>query len=94
MLLASVAIVLLTVVAASTAAIETVGTVADLLTKGGLVKSSDLTPAPADSPTTFLILGSDRRAKGAVDASNPPHSDTILLLHLDPSSHLWSEMSI
>jgi LCP family protein required for cell wall assembly len=94
MLLAALAIVLLTVVAASTAAIETVGTVADLLTKGGLVKSADLTPAHADSPTTFLILGSDERDKGAIDASNPPHSDTILLLHLDPSSHLWSEMSI
>jgi len=94
MLGAALAIVLLTVVAASTAAIETVSTVADLLAKGGLVKSKDLTAAGADSPTTFLILGSDQRGKGAVDASNPPHSDTILLLHLDPRSGLWSEMSI
>lgn len=94
MLGAAVAIVLLTVVAASTAAIETVGTVADLLAKGGLVKSKDLTTVGADSPTTFLILGSDGRDKGAVDAGNPPHSDTILLLHLDPNTHLWSEMSI
>jgi LCP family protein required for cell wall assembly len=94
MLGAALAIVLLTVVAASTAAIETVGTVADLLAKGGLVKSKDLTAAAADSPTTFLILGSDERGKGAVDASEPPHSDTILLLHLDPHSGLWSEMSI
>jgi len=94
MLGAAVAIVLLTVVAVSTAAIETVGSVADLLAKGGLVKSTDLTVAAPDSPTTFLILGSDQRAKTAVDASNPPHSDTILLLHLDPGTHLWSEMSI
>ncbi len=94
MLGAALAIVLLTVVAASTAALETVGTVADLLAKGGLVKSTDLTVAGADSPTTFLILGSDERAKGAVDATLPPHSDTILLLHLDPHSGLWSEMSI
>jgi LCP family protein required for cell wall assembly len=94
MLGAAVVVVLLTVVAASTAAIETVGTVADLLAKGGLVKSKDLTAVGADSPTTFLILGSDGRDKGAVDASNPPHSDTILLLHLDPNTHLWSEMSI
>ena len=94
MLVAAVTIVLLTVVAASTAAIETVSTVADLLAKGGLVRSNDLTAAVADSPTTFLILGSDQRAKGAIDASNPPHSDTILLLHLDPHSGLWSEMSI
>jgi len=94
MLVAALAIVLLTVVAASTAAIETVSTVADLLAKGGLVKSKDLTAASADSPTTFLILGSDERAKGAVDSTEPPHSDTILLLHLDPQSGLWSEMSI
>jgi len=94
MLGAAVAILLLTVVAASTAAIETVGTVADLLAKGPLVKSQDLTPVGADSPTTFLILGSDGRSKHSIDATNPPHSDTILLLHLDPNTHLWSEMSI
>ncbi len=94
MLGAAVAIVLLTVVAASTAAIETVGTVADLFAKGPQVKSKDLTPAPAGSPTTILLLGSDRRDKGAIDYSTPAHSDTILLLHLDPGSGLWSEMSI
>jgi polyisoprenyl-teichoic acid--peptidoglycan teichoic acid transferase len=94
MLGAAVAIVLLTVVAASTAAIETVGTVADLFAKGIQVRSPDLSASAPDSPTTILILGSDRRDKGAIDASNPPHSDTILLLHLDPSTHLWSEMSI
>jgi LCP family protein required for cell wall assembly len=90
---ASVLIVALTCVALSTAAIETVGTVADLLTKGGFVKSSDLHPVGADTPTTFLILGSDQRDKGAVDYATG-HSDTILLVHLDPSSGLWSEMSI
>jgi LCP family protein required for cell wall assembly len=94
MLGAAVLIVLLTVVAASTAAIETVGTVADLLGKGGFIKSSLLKPAGADSPTTFLILGSDRRDKGSVDASNPAHSDTILLVRLNPDTHLWSEMSV
>jgi LCP family protein required for cell wall assembly len=90
---ASVLIVLLTCAALSTAAIETVGTVADLLAKGGFVKSADLHPVGADSPTTFLILGSDQRDKGAVDYATG-HSDTILLVHLDPGSGLWSEMSI
>ena len=94
MLVAAVAIVLLTAAAASTAAIETVNTVADLFAKGPLVKSKDLTVAGADSPTTFLILGSDQRGPGAVDSTLPPHSDTILLVHLDPRSGLWSEMSI
>jgi hypothetical protein len=67
---ASVLIVLLTCGALSIAAIETVGTVADLLAKGGFVKSADLHPVGADSPTTFLILGSDQRDKGAVDYSS------------------------
>ena len=87
-------IALLTTAAISTAAFEAVSSIADALAKGGLIKSTDLSPTGADTPTTFLILGSDGRDKGAVDASNPPHSDTILLLHLDPRTRLWSEMSI
>jgi len=67
---ASVLIVALTCVALSTAAIETVGTVADIIGKGVFVKSSDLRPASAGSPTTFLILGSDQRDKGAIDYTN------------------------
>ena len=87
-------IALLTTVVISTAVFEGVSSIADALAKGGFIKSADLTPTGGDTPTTFLILGSDGRAKGAVDASNPPHSDTILLLHLDPRTGLWSELSI
>jgi polyisoprenyl-teichoic acid--peptidoglycan teichoic acid transferase len=94
MLGAAVLIVVLTVVAASTAAIETVGTVADLIGKGGFISSPVLKPAGADQPTTFLILGSDRRDKGAIDYTAAARSDTILLVHLDPNTHLWSEMSV
>jgi LCP family protein required for cell wall assembly len=87
-------IALLTAVVISTAAFEGVSSIADALEKGGLIRSPDLTPTAGDSPTTFLILGSDGRSKGAVDASNPPHSDTILLVHLDPRTGLWSELSV
>ncbi len=87
-------IALLTTIVISTAVFEGVSSIADALAKGGLIKSVDLTPTGGDTPTTFLILGSDSRSKGAVDASNPPHSDTLLLVHLDPRSGLWSEMSI
>jgi LCP family protein required for cell wall assembly len=86
-------IALLTAVVISTAVFEGVSSIADALAKGGLIKSADLTPTPADAPTTFLILGSDRRAHG-VDATSPPHSDTILLVHLDPRTGLWTEMSV
>jgi LCP family protein required for cell wall assembly len=87
-------IALLTTAVISTAAFEGVSSIADALAKGGLIRSPDLTPAAGDAPTTFLILGSDGRSKGAVDASNPPHSDTILLVHLDPRTGLWSELSV
>jgi LCP family protein required for cell wall assembly len=87
-------IALLTMVAISTAAFEAVGSVADLFAKGGLIKSSDLTPTGGGVPTTVLILGSDRRAKTAIDANVPAHSDTILLIHLDPGKGLMSELSI
>jgi len=87
-------IALLTTVVISTAVFEGVSSIADALAKGGFIRSADLTPTGGDTPTTFLILGSDGRAKGAVDATNPPHSDTILLVHLDPSTGLWSELSV
>ena len=87
-------IALLTTVAISTAAFEAVGSVADLFAKGGLIKSSDLTPASGGAPTTVLILGSDRRVKTAIDANVPAHSDTILLIHLDPGKGLMSELSV
>jgi LCP family protein required for cell wall assembly len=86
-------IAVLTAVAVSTAAFEAVGTVADLFAKGGLITSPDLTPTGGGAPTTILLLGSDRRAKTAIDYG-PPHSDTILVVHLDPSKGLTSEVSI
>jgi polyisoprenyl-teichoic acid--peptidoglycan teichoic acid transferase len=57
--------------------------------KKGLIKYSG-------GPQTYLILGSDRRAKSkdALDRSNPPHSDTILLVRFDPGQGQTSVMSI
>ena len=83
----------MTTVAVATAGFEAVGSVADLLAKGGLIKSPDLTPTGGGTPTTILLLGSDRRPKGTIDYG-PPHSDTILVVHLDPDKGLTSEMSI
>jgi polyisoprenyl-teichoic acid--peptidoglycan teichoic acid transferase len=47
-------------------------------------------------PQTYLVLGSDRRAKSkdALDRSNPPHSDTMLLVRFDPNQGQTSVMSI
>jgi polyisoprenyl-teichoic acid--peptidoglycan teichoic acid transferase len=52
--------------------------------------------AYSGEPQTFLIIGSDRRpgAKDAFDRNNPPHSDTLLLVHLDPNYGQMSVMSV
>jgi LCP family protein required for cell wall assembly len=45
---------------------------------------------------TFLIIGSDRRedSKDAFDRNNPPHSDTLLLVRLDPQAGQTSVLSV
>jgi LCP family protein required for cell wall assembly len=47
-------------------------------------------------PVTYLVLGSDRREKSAdvYDRSDPPHSDTILLVRFDPVQEQTSVLSI
>lgn len=45
----------------------------------------ELATADAGGPQTLLLIGSDKRAKGAIDAGSPPHSDTMLLVRLDPA---------
>jgi polyisoprenyl-teichoic acid--peptidoglycan teichoic acid transferase len=44
-----------------------------------------LSKADAGGPQTLLLIGSDKRAKGAIDSTSPPHSDTMLVVRLDPS---------
>jgi len=55
-----------------------------------------VTPIYNGGPQTFLILGSDRRAqaKDSYDRTNPPHSDTILLVRFDPEQGQTSVLSI
>ena len=55
-----------------------------------------VTPEYNGGPQTYLILGSDRRAasKDALDRTDPPHSDTILLVRFDPEQGQTSVLSI
>src|SRR2546430_3177549 len=55
---------------------------------------NELTSANAGGPQTLLLIGSDKRAKGAIDASTPPHSDTMILVRLDPSQPDTTMLSI
>ncbi len=69
-----------------------------------VVHALDRTPAPAlgnaltpigpGAPETILLMGSDKRASGAIDASNPPHTDTMMLMRIDPSQSSIALLSI
>ncbi len=79
-------------VVAATAATVATGTLLEVKAFTDALKQSpqlklgnELANANAGGPQTILLIGSDKRAKGAIDASGPPHSDTMLLVRLDPS---------
>src|SRR5437588_5174373 len=55
---------------------------------------NELASANAGGPQTLLLIGSDLRAKTAIDASNPPHSDTMILVRLDPNEPNTTLLSI
>src|SRR3954453_10043566 len=49
-------------------------------------RNGGIVDVPPGGPRTLLILGSDRRAKSSTDSNlgQKPHSDTIVLVLLDP----------
>ncbi len=55
---------------------------------------SELASADTGGPQTVLLIGSDKRSKGAIDARSPPHSDTMLLVRLDPSQNDTTLLSV
>lgn len=75
--------------------VEAVGN--ELFKKGNTVhlKAGVIKPYTG-GPQTYLILGSDRRpkSKDALDRTDPPHSDTMLLVRFDPGQGQTSVMSI
>lgn len=54
----------------------------------------ELTGVSTGKPQTILLIGSDKRAKGAVDATSPPRSDTMILVRLDPSQPDTTMLSV
>lgn len=48
------------------------------------------------APQTFLLIGSDKRAlsKDSFDKEDPPHSDTLLLVRLDPTQGQTTVLSV
>lgn len=91
-----VLVVVLATAASATAYFEDLGIVSDALSRGPVIHSKYLAPTYSGQPVTILILGSDKRSESkiAYDRSDPRHSDTILLAHLDPQSGQTTLMSV
>jgi LCP family protein required for cell wall assembly len=98
-LFGGVAIALLSGGATATVALNKVTTIANEVfptanqihaAKGVIAESYD------GEAQTFLLIGSDKRAKShdRFDREDPPHSDTLLLVRLDPNQGQTSVMSI
>jgi polyisoprenyl-teichoic acid--peptidoglycan teichoic acid transferase len=54
-------------------------------------QSGTITPPPSGKPQTLLLVGSDRRYG---DAKGDAHSDTLMLVRLDPKANATTVMSI
>jgi LCP family protein required for cell wall assembly len=58
----------------------------------------EIEPVEPGGPRTLLVLGSDRRSKYSKDAKlgqrEKPHSDTIVLVRLDPKRHRVAVLSL
>jgi LCP family protein required for cell wall assembly len=98
-LIAGALIMALSGAATATVALNTVsGIAAEVFPKLSLINTPKgvVTPEYNGGPQTFLILGSDRRegSKDSYDRTDPPHSDTILLVRFDPEQGQTSVMSI
>jgi polyisoprenyl-teichoic acid--peptidoglycan teichoic acid transferase len=61
------------------------GTTAALAKQNGLI---------LDSPTNILLLGTDHATNGQAGRSSDDHSDSMMLLRLDPSRHRITYLSI
>ncbi len=84
--------------ATATVALNTLGGLAPEFFKHTVSVGKGIIKPPEyeGAPQTYLILGSDRRAKSkdSLDRTDPPHSDTILLVRFDPDQGQTSVMSI
>ncbi len=82
--------------ATATVALNTASDLAHGIFKHTVAAPKNVVIPYTGGPVTYLVLGSDRRAKSAdvYDRSDPPHSDTILLVRFDPNQKQTSVLSI
>jgi polyisoprenyl-teichoic acid--peptidoglycan teichoic acid transferase len=95
MLIGCLVVVAAVAATVATGALLEVKTFTDALKQNPQLKlGHELAKADAGGPQTLLLIGSDKRAKTAVDANTPAHSDTMLLVRLDPSQPDTTMLSV
>ncbi|HEY1450167.1 MAG TPA: LCP family protein [Solirubrobacteraceae bacterium] len=82
--------------ATATVAVNDIHKVTDKIFKNQVALPGEIIAKYTGGPQTYLVLGSDRRpkSKDALDRTDPPHSDTMLLVRFDPGQGQTSVMSI
>jgi LCP family protein required for cell wall assembly len=97
-LIGSLLIVLLVATAAIAAVLLEVGHIQSYFPQPTLAPPAiaQITPVAAGAPETILIIGDDKRALSTnlTDRASPPHSDTMLLIRMDPNQHQTSILSV
>jgi LCP family protein required for cell wall assembly len=96
-LLGSAAIVVLMAAATTSAVLMEAKHVSDLLGPATLHPGLGVvTPAQAGAPETILVIGTDRRplSTNLADRNGPAHSDTLLLVRMDPNKNQTSVLSV
>ena len=95
-LLGGFLVVAMTAAATATAALLEVQNVVDALHQSKPLKLGGvLAGVQEGAPETIMVIGSDKRSVGARSgARDAPHSDTMLLVRLDPGSGAISVLSI
>ncbi|HEU0318929.1 MAG TPA: LCP family protein [Solirubrobacteraceae bacterium] len=97
-LIGSLLIVLLAATAAIAAVLLEVGHIQSYFPRPTIAAPAiqQITPVAAGAPETILIIGDDKRALSSnlADKTSPPHSDTMLLIRMDPNAHQTSVLSV
>lgn len=95
--LATVLVVALTAGASATAALLQVNSFASVVfpARNHLQLGNTVDYGPPGSAQTVLLVGSDKRPLArSVDAKSPPHTDTMMLIRMDPAQGETSVLSI
>jgi LCP family protein required for cell wall assembly len=80
--------------ATAVAAIHQVDRIAAAFNKPLELEPGILASTEPGKPQTVLLIGSDKRAKGAVDHGSGSRSDTMILMRLDPAKDAIALMSL